>query len=36
MLKEKVLRMCSKLIEEVKDRLDALKVMAFGYPNFVI
>jgi hypothetical protein len=28
--------MCSKLLEEVKDRLDSLKVTAFGYPDFII
>jgi hypothetical protein len=36
MLKKKVLGMCSKLLEEVKDRLDSLKVTAFGYPDFII
>jgi hypothetical protein len=28
--------MCSKLLEGVKDKLDSLKVKAFGYPDFII
>jgi hypothetical protein len=36
MLKEKVLGMCSELLEEVKARLDALKLIAIGYPDLII
>jgi hypothetical protein len=36
MLKDKVKGMCSKLLEGVKDKLDSLKVKAFGYPDFII